>query len=109
MLKLMNLDPNELIEKNVFPKAAFFRGDEAEEFFEYIKSNNVGKVVQMHWDLDSERKIDRIQLPANASCLESKRINPTITHIYCHRIFRSLPKEEHFCWSNLAKIERMTK
>ena len=47
MLKLMNLDPNELIEKNVFPKAAFFRGDEAEEFFEYIKSNNVEKVVQM--------------------------------------------------------------
>jgi len=41
----MNLDPSEIVEKNVFTKTPFYRGEVARNFFRAVKANETEKVM----------------------------------------------------------------
>lgn len=51
MLKLMDLDPSEIVEKNVFPKTPFFRGAEARAFFLAVQDNDI-KTTEAYINFD---------------------------------------------------------
>lgn len=46
LLKDMDLNPSELVEKNVFPKQPFFRGKDAKQFFINVKDCRIDKVEE---------------------------------------------------------------
>ena len=50
----MDLEPDQIIDKNVFPQTSFLRGKVAQEFFVAVKQNEYDKVEEY---LDKDRFI----------------------------------------------------